>query len=153
VASAAPPQLERATLEFLRRYVPFNEMDESALRLVAGNLKLAYYEKGAIVAAPAQGVAAKLFLIQRGVVHSRPADATDDDVEYEYGAVEMFPLNALLGARATTGVYQAVEDVFCYEIEREAVEELMRASPEFRHYAARHMDTLLQQARSALRSS
>ena len=50
-------------------------------------------------------------------------------------------------------MYQAVEDVFCYEIERDAVEELMRASPAFRHYAARHMDSLLQQARSALRSS
>ncbi len=149
----APPQLERATLEFLRRYAPFNEMDESALRLVAGNLKLAYYEKGALVADPSQGVVAKLFLIQRGAVHSRPAAATDDDVEYEYSAGEMFPLNALLGARATTGVYQAVEDVFCYEIERDVVEELMRASPGFRHYATRHMDSLLQQAHSALRSS
>jgi CBS domain-containing protein len=152
-SAAAPPQLERATLDFLRRYAPFNEMDEGALRLVAGNLKLAYYEKGAVVAAPPQGVVETLHLIQRGVVHSRPAESTDDDVEYEYGAGELFPLNALLGARATTGVYHAVEDVFCYELGREVVEELMRASPEFRHYATRHIDSLLQQARSALRSS
>jgi CBS domain-containing protein len=152
-SAAAPPQLERATLDFLRRYAPFNEMDEGALRLVAGNLKLAYYEKGAVVAAPPQGVVETLHLIQRGVVHSRPAESTDDDVEYEYSAGELFPLNALLGARATTGVYHAVEDVFCYELGREVVEELMRASPEFRHYATRHIDSLLQQARSALRSS
>ena len=150
---AAPPQLERATLEFLRRYAPFNEMDEGALRVVAGRLKLAYYEKGASIVDPSQGVVGALYLIQRGHVHSRPAEATDDDVEYEYGPGEMFPLVALLGARATTGVYQAVEDVFCYELEREVVEELMRTSPAFQHHATRHMDSLLQQARSALRST
>jgi CBS domain-containing protein len=152
-SGVAPPQLERATLEFLRRYAPFNEMAEAALRRIAANLKLAYYEKGATLVEPAQGVVGTLFLIQRGHVHSRPAEATDDDVEYEYGPGEMFPLVALLGARATTGVYQAVEDTFCYELDRDVVEELMRGSAEFRHYATRHMDSLLQQARGVLRSA
>jgi CBS domain-containing protein len=152
-AVTPPPQLERATLEFLRRYAPFNEMDEAALRLVAGSLKLAYYEKGATVVDPSQGVVGKLFLVQRGIVRSRPAAGPEDDVEYEYGAGEMFPLNALLGARATTGRYQAVEDVFCYELDRDAVEALMGASPAFHRYATRRLDTLLQQARSALRAA
>lgn len=152
-SASAPPQLERATVDFLRRYAPFNAMEEGALRLVAGSLKLAYYEKGAIVAAPSQGVAQTLHLIQRGLVHSRAGAGAEERADFEYGVGEMFPLNALLGARATTGVYQAVEDVFCYELGREAVEELMRASPEFRHFATRHMDSLLQQARGALRSA
>jgi CBS domain-containing protein len=153
VASAAPPQLERATLEFLRKHPPFNEMDAGALRLVAGAAKLGYYAKGALVVGPASGVVDTLFIVQRGVVRSRPAEARDDEITFEYGAGEMFPLNALLGARATTGQYEAAEDVFCYELGRETVEQLIATSPAFQHYCTRHMDSLLQQARSALRHS
>jgi CBS domain-containing protein len=153
VASATPPQLERATLEFLRKHPPFNEMDAPALRLVAGGMKLGYYAQGALVVGPGTGVVNTLFIVQRGVVRSRPAEARDGEITFEYGAGELFPLNALLGARATTGLYEAAEDVFCYEVGRETVEQLIASSPAFQHYCTRHMDSLLQQARAALRHS
>ena len=46
-ATAQPPQLVRATVDFLRRYAPFNEMDEAALAFVAARAKLGYYAEGA----------------------------------------------------------------------------------------------------------
>jgi CBS domain-containing protein len=106
-ATATPPQLERATLEFLRKYAPFNEMDADALRLLAGRAKLGYYPQGTVVVGPQSGVVDTLFIVQRGRVHSRPADATGAAVTFEYGPGEMFPLNALLGARASTGRYES----------------------------------------------
>jgi CBS domain-containing protein len=153
LASTPPVQLERATLEFLRKHPPFNELDAAALRLVAGAAKLGYYAQGALVVGPGTGVVNTLFIVQRGVVRSRPGEARDDEITFEYGAGEMFPLNALLGARATTGLYEAAEDVFCYELGRETVEQLIASSPAFQHYCTRHMDSLLQQARAALRHS
>jgi CBS domain-containing protein len=128
-------------------------MDAAALRLVAGAAKLGYYPKGALVVGPGSGVIDTLFIVQRGVVLSRPAEARDDEITFEYGAGEMFPLNALLGARATTGRYEAAEDAFCYELGRGTIEQLIATSPPFQHYCTRHMDSLLQQARSALRHS
>jgi CBS domain-containing protein len=152
-SNTAPPQLERATLEFLRRYAPFNEMEAAGLRLIAGRVKLGYYAKGTLVVGPGSGVVDTLYIVQRGVVVSRPAEAHDDDVTFEYGAGEMFPLNALLGARATTGRYEVSEDLFCYELDRATVESLIATSPTFQHFCTRHMDSLLQQARAALRHS
>lgn len=150
---SAPPQLERATLEFLRKYAPFNEMDERALRLVAGSAKLGYYAQGTLVVGPASGVVNTLYVVQRGVVVARPAEARDDEITFEYGPGEMFPLNALLGARASTGRYEVCEDLFCYELDRASVETLLATSPAFQRFCTRRMDSLLQQARAALHHS
>jgi CBS domain-containing protein len=151
MATSPPPQLERSTIEFLRKHAPFNEMEAEALRLVAGRAKLGYYAQGTTVVGPQAGVARTLFIVQRGVVHSRPADSTDEDVTFEYAAGEIFPLNAVLGERASTGRYEAAEDLFCYELDRETVEALLAQSAAFQRFCTRHMDSLLQQARAALR--
>ena len=65
----------------------------------------------------------------------------------------MFPIDAVLGARATTRLYAATEDLFCYELDAADVQSLLGASPPFQRFCARHVDSLLQQERRALRAA
>jgi CBS domain-containing protein len=150
--TAPAPQLERATVEFFRQHPPFNEMDDAALRRIAAGARIGYYAKGARVIGPESGVARTLFVVQRGHVRQQSADAAAADDGMQFVRGDMFPLNALLGARATTSVYLASEDLFCYELGAATVDELMRTSRVFQQFATRRMDTLLRQAHDALRS-
>jgi CBS domain-containing protein len=147
------PQLERATVEFFRQHPPFNEMDEAALRLIAARARLGYYPKGAMVIGPQSGVVKTLYVVQRGHARQRTGDAPPGEDGMQFVPGEMFPLNALLGERATTSHYSAGEDLFCYELDAATVDELMRTSPAFQHFATRRMDTLLRQAVTALRAT
>jgi CBS domain-containing protein len=151
--SAPAPQLERATVAFFRRHPPFNEMDEAAVRRVAAGARMGYYPKDATIVGPESGVVRALFVVQRGLARQDSPDAVEPRDGMQFGPGDMFPLNALLGGRATTSRYVASEDLFCYEIDGAAVDELMRTSPVFQRYATRRMDALLRQARSALRSA
>lgn len=150
---APAPQLERATVEFLRRHPPFNEMDDGALRLIAARARLGYYAKGARIVGPEDGVVRTLHIVQRGLARQESPDAPGSRDGMQFGPGDMFPLNALLGGRATTSLYVAAEDLFCYEVDAAAIEELIRSSPVFQRYATGRMDALLRQARAALRSA
>ncbi len=152
-ATAQPPQLARATIERLRRYAPFNEMDEAALAFVAARAKLGYYPQGAVVLGPHSGVASTLFVVQRGLVRARVPGVAADPVAFEFAPGEMFPINAVLAARATTQLYEAVADCFCYELDAADVQSLLGSSPPFQRYCLRRVDSLLQQARAALHAA
>jgi CBS domain-containing protein len=65
----------------------------------------------------------------------------------------MFPINAVLGGRATTRLYEAIEDLFCYELDAADVQTLLDSSPPFQRFCARYIDSLLQQERRALRAA
>jgi CBS domain-containing protein len=152
-ATTQPPQLAQATIAFLRRYAPFNEMDEASLAFVAARAKLGYYPQGAAAVGPHDGIAQRLFVVQRGHVRARAPDGGPDAAAFEFAPGEMFPVNAVLGERATTRLYEAAEDLFCYELDAADVQALLRSSPEFRRFCARRIDTLLQQERRALRTA
>lgn len=152
-AITQPPQLARATIERLRRYAPFNEMDEAALAFVAAQAKLGYYPEGAVVLGPHGGVARILFVVQRGLVRARVPDVADDPAAFEFAPGEMFPINAVLAARATTRLYEAVDDLFCYELDAADVQSLLESSPPFQRYCLRRVDSLMQQERAALRAA
>ncbi len=152
-ATTQPPQLARATIEFLRRYAPFNEMDDASLAFIAARGKLGYYPKGAPVVGPHSGVARTLFIVQRGLVQARAPDAGRGAVAFEFAPGEMFPINAVLGARPTTRLYEAAADLFCYELDAADVQALLGSSPPFQRFCAQHIDSLLQQERRALRTA
>ena len=148
-----PPQLAQATIAFLRRYAPFNEMDDASLALLAARAKLGYYPQGASAIGPHDGVARTLFIVQRGLARAREPDAGAAEAAFEFAPGEMFPIDAVLGARATTRVYEATEDLFCYELGAADVQALLGSSPPFQRFCARRIDSLLQQARRALRAA
>ena len=151
--TAQASQLARATIAFLRRYAPFSEMDDASVAFVAGRAKLGYYQQGAAVIGPHSGAARTLFIIQRGHARARVPDSGPAAAGFEFGPGELFPINAVLGARATTRLYEAAEDLFCYELDVADVQTLLGSSPPFQRFCARHIDSLLQQERRALRAA
>ncbi len=143
-------QLLQATIEFLRRHAPFNEMDDASLRMLAVGAKLGYHAAGSAIVGPASGVARTLCIVQRGIV-SASAPGSADANRIEWGPGECFPISAVLGQRPTTMQYDAIEDVFAYEIDADLVQALMAASPPFQRFCTRHMGSLLAQAADRLR--
>jgi CBS domain-containing protein len=147
------PQVARATIEFLCRYAPFNEMDDASLALVATRAQIGYYAAGTAAIGPDSGPARTLFIVRRGHVRARTPEAPPDAASFEFGPGEMFPINAILAGRATTRRYEAVEDLFCYELDAADVQQLLGASPPVQRFCARQVDSLLQQERRALRAT
>jgi CBS domain-containing protein len=152
-ATTQPPQLARATIAFLRRYAPFNEMEDASLAFVAARAKLGYHPQDAVVIGPHGGVVQTLFIAQRGHVRARAPDAAPGTVAFEFAPGEMFPIDAVLAARPTTRLYEAAEDLFCYELDAADVQSLLGASAQFQRFCTRYMDSLLQQERRALRAA
>jgi signal-transduction protein with cAMP-binding, CBS, and nucleotidyltransferase domain len=56
-----------ASIAFLRRYPPFDEMDDGAMRFLAGHLSLAYYPTGSTILAPGGDSPRHLYIVQRGL--------------------------------------------------------------------------------------
>lgn len=151
--AAVPHPLLDATVAFLRRHAPFDAMSADDVRFIAGRAKLGYYPRETLVVGIASGTANTLYLIQRGVVHGRPDGGGDRRDWLEFGEGEAFPITAVLGGRPTTLDYWTHEDTFTYEFDATSVDELARRSHVFQRFCTRHMDQLLQQARSRLRET
>jgi len=132
------------TLEFLRRHAPFDRMAGAHLEFLAKHLRLGFYLKHEVITEPAQGVATRLYLIKQGRVRAELAQGEREVWELEPG--ECFPIGAMLARRPTAMRYRAVEDTFCFELERERFEKLLALSPVFHDFCSRRLADLLGQA-------
>jgi CBS domain-containing protein len=137
--------LDHLSIE-LMRHVPFAQMRPEHVRQFVAGAREAYYAPGEVLIEPASGPPTELMLIRQGrVVSQRPGTA--DRLLYEPG--ELFPVAALLGARAVRSVYAAHGDCFCLLLPADAVQALARASPPFAaflEHRALHFFELAQQA-------
>lgn len=143
-----------ATVEHLRRYAPFNQMELAHVRSLAARLQLGYYPKGEILLSPDQGAALKLLIIKQGVVQGEQdvARAQDDAAWLELHEGECFPLGALLARRAVTGTYRADTDTFCYELEAQDFFELTHLSAAFHDFCTRRIANLLEQSKHIIQA-
>jgi CBS domain-containing protein len=144
-----PPLVVEVTRDFLRRYTPFNRMTDDALAFTISRLKLAYHAKDTTLLVPEDGPVPDLNILQRGLVGSYPADGRPDG-DRTFGPGELFPVGALSAGGATTRIYQALEDTFCYRLAREDFMELRRISPEFERFCTQAITETLKQSLSLL---
>ena len=79
------------------------------------------------------GPVAHLYIIQRGLVGSRPNNLQADP-DRTLGPGELFPVGALSAGGTTTKIFHAMQDTFCYLLARADFLELRRSSPEFERY-------------------
>lgn len=138
-----------AVTQFLRRYLPFAQMEKAALQYLAANLDLGYYPKGTVILDPAQAEPRVLCIIQRGTVQVVPFNAKHggDAHPVSLGAGECFSVSALLEKRAVMAPYTAIADTFCYELPADRFPELLNRSPVFREFATRYLTSMLQESR------
>ncbi len=136
----------------LRAHTPFAQMAPADVAHFVSTARQTYYAPGEIVASPADGPAPRLLFIRRGAVSARGgvADVSEGGIHYEAG--DLFPAAAVAAARAVSATYEAVEDLFCLEIEAEAARGLATRSAAWADFLARRAQHLLELWRSALQA-
>jgi len=134
--------------EFLVRHAPFDRMATAHREFLARQLKLGFYAKGEVIIAPGQGAARAFYIIKQGRVRGETDNeqGPSEDGAWELVAGECFPIGALLARRPVRTTQRAVEDTFCFELEREDFDKLLILSPVFHDFCSRRLANLLDQA-------
>src|SRR5512143_470879 len=139
------------TTEFLRRYAPFNRMSDAALAFLVPRLRHVHFAKDATILATHTGPVGDLYIVQRGLVGSRPNNVQADP-DRTLGPGELFPVGALSAGGTTTKVFSALRDTYCYLLARDDFLELRQASPEFERYCTQAITETLTQSLESLYS-
>ncbi len=147
--TAIAPSLLAATVQDLRRHVPFSEMDLPHVEWMAGRLQLAYFPAGATVLEPDAGVPQWFYVVKQGSVEA--GGAAEESV-IRLLAGECFPLGALLAGRAVANQFRAAEDSFCYLLAAADFHALLEQSAVFRDFCTRRIASLLEQSQKAVQS-
>ena len=138
-----------STTEFLRRYAPFNRMSDAALAFLAARIDRADFAKDALILAPHMGPVRHLYIVENGLVGSRPNNVQADP-DRTIGHGELFPVGALSAGGATTKVFWALVDTRCHRLGRDAFLELRQLSPEFERYCTQAITETLKQSLESL---
>ena len=127
------------TLEFLRQHAPFDRMSGAHIEFLAKHLRLGFYPKGKLVTEPGRGPARTFFIVKQGRVRGEVDDGRrpTEGESWELTPGECFPIGALLAHRPPTIRRRAVEDTFCFELDRADFDQLLTQSPVFRDFCAR----------------
>ncbi|HEY6136077.1 MAG TPA: DUF294 nucleotidyltransferase-like domain-containing protein [Rubrivivax sp.] len=138
----------------LRAHAPFSAMRGESVEALATAARQTYHAPGETLLEPGSGVVRRLCWLRRGAVSgfnaASPAGAGGD---FHLEAGQMFPIAALLGARAVSSRYVAVDDVFCLEFDADLVRRLMAEDPALADYMHRQVEHLLLLSRQALQAS
>lgn len=147
---AHAPTADAAT-EFLRHYAPFNRMSETALAFLAARIEHVDFVKDAVVLAPHMGPLRYLYIVETGLVGSRPNNVQADP-DRTLGPGELFPVGALSAGGATTKIFWALVDTRCHRLTRESFLHLRQLSPEFERYCTQAITETLKQSLESLYS-
>ena len=137
----------QAVLAFLAQHAPFAQMQPGHLEFLARRLKITFFARNTVVTGPDEGVAQKLYIIKQGRVRGEPRDGPRaDEGAWELVEGESFPIGALLARRPARTRHRAVEDSFCYELDRDGFEYLLNQSTVFHDFCTRRLASLLDHA-------
>jgi len=133
------------TMEFLRKFAPFKQMEPAHLALLVENCELRFYAEGDSIISPDDGTVQHFYIVKQGRVHGqRPHTAKrGTDTTFEVIVGECFPMAALMGERATRTGHFAAEDTFCLLLNKPAFVRLVSKSDAFRDFAMRGVSSLL----------
>ena len=133
------------TMQFLQRFPPFNQMENTHLAYLVEQCQLRFYAPGESIIRPTDGPVEHFYIVKQGrVVGERTHEGREEaQTTFEITAGECFPLAALLGERATRTEHRAAEDTFCLQLNKPAFIKLFALSDEFRDFALRGVSSLL----------
>lgn len=134
-------------IEFLERHAPFDQMAPAHLEFMAKRLKLGFYAKGEVILKPDDGPADRFFIIKQGrVIGVVDPDNKEEEPAWELMTGECFPVGALLSRRPARAYNIADEDTFCFELDRDAFDQLLVKSAVFHDFCTRRLANLLDNA-------
>jgi CBS domain-containing protein len=103
---------------------------------------------GDVIAGPADGKAAHLYIVVRGAVTGERGDIGET---LSLGEGECFPVGALLGERPTRTTYRARGDATCFRLPAEDFSALIAVSEPFRDFCLRGVSSLLDRLQKQIR--
>jgi CBS domain-containing protein len=153
--ATAPEMLVGASSDFLKRFSPFNRMEEEALDFLAERAVLAFHAKGQAILTPEMGQPSHFYIVQRGKVQARQSGPTavTEYAMMTLGPGECFPIGAISAQRPSTNAYVAVEDSFVFQVPAEDFLRLMQMSPVFHLFCTQYIASLLNQSRQQLQTT
>ena len=133
------------TMQFLQRFPPFNQMENTHLAYLVEQCQLRFYAPGESIIRPTDGPVEHFYIVKQGRVVGERTHLGREEAQttFEITAGECFPLAALLGERATRTEHRAAEDTFCLQLNKLAFIKLFGLSDEFRDFALRGVSSLL----------
>jgi len=134
----------------LSRHLPFAQMTAAHVALFAAAAHETYYAPGETVLQPSDGPVRRLLFVKRGELRGQRGMADLAQGGFHYEAGDLFPVGALMGERAVTATYSAIDDLFCLEVDAAVVRQLATESPEFADFLNRRIQQFLELARRAL---
>jgi len=146
--SSMAPSLFQATTTDLKRYAPFDAMEEGHLRFLVERLTLSYFSAGATLIDPNHGVPDRLLIIKQGSVAGTGGRSAT--IYLEEG--DMLPVGSLIGKRPTVLTFNALEDTFCYALPDDDFDALIEQSATFANFCTRRMASLLEQSQRRVQS-
>lgn len=136
----------------LMAHVPFSQMKPDEVERFVAAAQQAYFAPGETLLSPGSGVVSQLYLLRQGSVTGRRGLAeAAGGFQYEPG--DLFPVGAMLGERAVTATYEAIDDCFCLLVPAAVVRELATASAPFADFLNRRVGQYLELSRRALQAS
>jgi CBS domain-containing protein len=116
--------------QFLRRTMPFNELDDDQILRLAVHWAIEYYPKGSLILKQGSTEITHLHVIQKGGVkiYLNTGDSAGALKDFGGEGAAFGALNMILGEPADINV-EAVEDTFCFLLEKEPFLELVASNP------------------------
>lgn len=126
--------LEEVTL-FLKKFPPFQFLDDSLLKTVAGNLSLEFFPKDTVILKQFGPPSDSVKVIKKGGVEVLMRSDNGEDLVMDYkGEGDNFGFLSLIGKDKQRTTVIAIEDTICYVLNKETVYKLMELSPAFNEY-------------------
>ena len=148
---AAAEAVARIEIEALRRFTPFDRVDEDAFEHLVPYLSATEYAPGGLIAVAGDD-APRLHIVERGTVQSEPpplGDLTEEPYPV-LGPGDVFPIVAMYLGVAVAGDYRAVTPTRCLELAGHAFAELLRRAPALERLCVDRVVAMLRQARAKL---
>ena len=123
-------------IDFLKKGPPFQFLDETTLKSVAGSLSVEFYPKNTVILRQDGPPGDSLRIIKKGGVKVLMKSEDGEDIVMDYrGEGDNFGFLSMIGKeeRGRTTVV-AVDDTICYILKKEKVLKLLESNPAFSEY-------------------
>jgi CBS domain-containing protein len=152
----APHQPSAGLLAQLRtelmRHAPFGQMQPAHVDHFIAGAEQAYHAPGDTLLSPDDGPPMHLLCIRSGHVTGRRG-GSEAAGGFEYDAGDLFPVGAVMGARAVEATYRAHDDVFCLRLPVAEVHALAALSAPFADFLGRRVLKHLELSRQAMQAA